>query len=165
MQVPHSPFPVEIFFRSSSCVFAAQLVSYWLTSRLADVLGENWRDLGRILGISERELEDIDIKNDDLDEKGSAMLVEWKNGRGDNATTKALQEALAELGIAHLLTSEGRVQCPVTSGNFNMLEPHSSHDVVSKTLQYNRPAATLRVFFSDGELRVTNSHWVPPECK
>lgn len=76
------------------------------------------------------------------------MLVEWKNGRGDNATTKVLQEALAELRIDHLLISEGRVQYPVTSGNFNLLEPHSSHDVVSKTLQYYRSAATLRVFLS-----------------
>ena len=148
MQVPHSPFPVEIFFRLSSCVFAAQLVTYWLIYHLAKDLGENWRDIGRILGISERKLEDIDIKIDDLDEKGRAMLAEWTNARGDNATRKVLQEALAELGIDHLLTSEGRVQYPVTSGNFNLLEPHSSHDVVSKTLQYYRSAATLRVFLS-----------------
>ena len=83
-----------------------------------------------------------------MDEKGRAMLAEWTNARGDNATRKVLQEALAELGIDHLLTSEGRVQYPVTSGSFNMLEPHSRHDVVSKTLQYYRSAATLRVFLS-----------------
>ena len=147
MQVPYSLFPIEIFFRSSSCVFAAQLVTYWSTRHFPDVLGENWRDLGRILGVSERELEDIDIKNDNLDKKGSEMLVEWMNRRGDNATTKVLQEAFAELG-KDLLFVEGSVQCPVTSGNFNMLEPHSSHDVVSKTLQYYRSAATLRVFLS-----------------
>ena len=52
------------------------------------------------------------------------MLVEWKGGRGDNATTEVLQEALAELGMDHLLTSAGRVECPVTSGSFNRLEPH-----------------------------------------
>ena len=149
MQVPHSPFPVEIFFRSSSCVFAAQLVTYWINYRLAEDLGENWRDLGRILGISERKLEDIDIKIDDLDKKGRTMLTEWTNARGDNVTMKVLQEALAELGIDHLLTTpKGCVQYPVTSGNFNMLKPHSSHHVVSKTLQYYRSAATLIVFLS-----------------
>ena len=91
---------------------------------LAKDLGQNWRDLGRMLGIAEKELEDIDVKIEDLHEKGRAMLVEWKGGSGDNATTEVLQEALAELGMGHLLTSAGRVECPVTSGSFNRLEPH-----------------------------------------
>ena len=91
---------------------------------LAKDLGQNWRDLGRILGIAEQELENIDVKIEDLHEKGRAMLVEWKGGSGDNATTEVLQEALAELGMDHLLTSAGRVECPVTSGSFNRLEPH-----------------------------------------
>ena len=47
-----------------------------------------------------------------------------EGARGDNATTEVLQEALAELGMNHLLTSAGRVECPVTSGSFNRLERH-----------------------------------------
>ena len=35
-----------------------------------------------------------------------------EGGRSDNATTEVLQEALAELGMNHLLTSAGRVECP-----------------------------------------------------
>ena len=38
-----------------------------------------------------------------------------------------------------------RVECPVTSGNINRLEPHSSHDVVAR---YNNFVATPSIFES-----------------
>ena len=61
---------------------------------LAEDLGTNWRELGRILGIQENKLEYFDTKNERLRDKGMAMLVEWMKRRADATVGKTGMEGL-----------------------------------------------------------------------
>ena len=88
---------------SSSIVIAGKPVSYFLLDDLAEGLDTNWIELGKILGLSKKKLQKIDMKNERLRDKGMAMLVGWKMRRGDDATVEVLQNALVELGMMDML--------------------------------------------------------------
>ena len=88
---------------SSSFVIAGKPVSYLLLDDLAEGLDTNWIELGKILGLSKKKLQKIDMKNERLRDKGMAMLVGWKMRRGDDATVEVLQNALVELGMMGML--------------------------------------------------------------
>lgn len=85
-----------------SSLRATQVSLYGLT-KLSKALGSNWRKLGNSLGVSEQQLEDINKRNERENDKGKAMLGEWKRTSGDAATLKALQEALKKAEMDDLL--------------------------------------------------------------
>ena len=61
---------------------------------LGDEIGENWIKLGRRLGVSDPNIEEINKAHDLLSEKGYHMLKHWKQEKGSAATYQALWKAL-----------------------------------------------------------------------
>ena len=76
------------------------------------------------------------------------IYVKEKNTNIHLFPSSSLKDNL-QIFISSLLAAESSA----TSGNFNKLEPHSTHDVV------------LSILVFDCELLVTNSQRVPPEYK
>lgn len=78
-------------------------VSRSLLRDLAVDLGTKWRELGKILGLSNPLLNYFDMAHMSLTDKGNAMLGEWKRLNGDDATMEVLQEALTKIDMGHLM--------------------------------------------------------------
>ena len=62
----------------------------------------NWKSLGRELGVKHKDIMKIhkdNINYDDLDEKAFAMLMKWKEEKGDMAIFRILSKALTNIGL------------------------------------------------------------------
>jgi len=57
-------------------------------------IAENWIKLGRRLGVSDPQIQEINKAHYQLPEKGYHMLKHWKQDKGSAATYKALCDAL-----------------------------------------------------------------------
>lgn len=57
---------------------------------MGDKIAEKWEKLGRRLGISDANLQEISQAYDQLSEKGYHMLKLWKQEKGSAATYEAL---------------------------------------------------------------------------
>ena len=57
-------------------------------------IGAKWDTLGRRLGVQEPELENIEQRHKDLEKRGYAMLMHWKQKNGSEATYQILKAAL-----------------------------------------------------------------------
>jgi len=57
-------------------------------------IAEDWRTLGRRLGVSDPTIGKINEAHDQLHEKGYRILKYWKQKRGSAATYKSLCDAL-----------------------------------------------------------------------
>ena len=64
---------------------------------LADDIGKDWKKLGRLLGISQDDL-DIIHHGKDTCAKSIFMLNKWRENFGEKATVKVLTEALKKKG-------------------------------------------------------------------
>ena len=64
---------------------------------LAVQIAEKWKQLGRLLGVSDAKLTEIDHANAQLSEKGYAMLTFWTQNEGFAATYQALGHALEDV--------------------------------------------------------------------
>ena len=85
-------------------------VSRSLLRDLAVDLGTKWRELGKILGLANSQLNYFEVEYLILSDKGNAMLGEWKKLNGDDATMDVLQEALTKIDMGHLMEKvEGTV--------------------------------------------------------
>lgn len=63
--------------------------------RLAEEIPEDWKRLGRAVGLKEKHLKIIEIDNpDDVFERALATLFKWKEKQGQDATYKKLARAL-----------------------------------------------------------------------
>ena len=63
--------------------------------RLAEEIPEDWKRLGRAVGLKEKHLKIIEIDNpDDVVERALATLFKWKEKQGQEATYKKLARAL-----------------------------------------------------------------------
>ena len=71
---------------------------------LAVSLGDQWKVLGRRLGITRSTLATIDDEDENYSEKAYIMLLVWKRRERGGATYKVLQEALRHrlVGLASL---------------------------------------------------------------
>ena len=78
-------------------------VSRSLLRDLAVDLGTKWRELGKILGLANSQLNYFEVEYLSLSDKGNAMLGEWKKLNGDDATMDVLQEALTKIDMGHLM--------------------------------------------------------------
>ena len=78
-------------------------VSHSLLRDLAVDLGTKWRELGKILGLANPQLNYVDMDHMSLTDKGNAMLGVWKRLNGDDATMEVLQEALTKIDMGHLM--------------------------------------------------------------
>ena len=58
-------------------------------------IGRDWKKLGRRLGVSDPEIEDIDQHHDQMSEKGYHMLKHWIQENGSDATFQALCNGLS----------------------------------------------------------------------
>ena len=63
---------------------------------LAGMIAEKWRPLGRQLGFEEWELTLFHKDNEEYKEKAYAMLLSWKQRKGEGATYQVLKEALCD---------------------------------------------------------------------
>ena len=61
---------------------------------LAGMIGSKWKALGRRLGFDESKLTGFHKNNEEYEEKAYAMLLEWKQREGGEATYQILKEAL-----------------------------------------------------------------------
>ena len=61
---------------------------------LGDKIVENWKKLGRRLGVTDPKLLEIGEAHDQMSEKGYYMLKHWKQEKGSAATYQALCDAL-----------------------------------------------------------------------
>ena len=68
--------------------------AYVELEKLGVDIGRNWKKLGRRLGVSDPELEDIDQHHDEMSEKGYYMLKHWVQENGSDATYQALRNGL-----------------------------------------------------------------------
>ena len=57
-------------------------------------IGKKWEKLGRCLGVSDANLEEIDQLHDQLSKKGYQMLKLWSQKNGPEATYQALCDGL-----------------------------------------------------------------------
>ena len=57
-------------------------------------IGEKWMALGRRLGVTEPEIQNLKQKHDTLPERGYQMLLIWKQKKGCDATYQALNVEL-----------------------------------------------------------------------
>lgn len=65
---------------------------------LADDIDKDWKKPGRLLGISEYDLDIIDHDNLYVGEKSISMLNKWRENFGEKATVKAMTQALEKKG-------------------------------------------------------------------
>ena len=61
---------------------------------LGGKIAENWKKLGRRLGIDDQKLQEICQAHDQLSERGYHMLKHWKQVKASAATYQALCDAL-----------------------------------------------------------------------
>ena len=63
-----------------------------------------WKKLGKILGLSDRFLDELTKQPDLLNEtqRARAMLLEWKKNNNGNATEEALKDALKKAKLHEL---------------------------------------------------------------
>ena len=61
---------------------------------LSNSISKGWRKLGRLLGIREEDLDDIDERGRDFCERAYQMLRLWKEKNASNATYRFLCQAL-----------------------------------------------------------------------
>ena len=61
---------------------------------LAHDIGTKWKNLGRVLGIPDTDIEVIDEEQRKLIDKSYKMLLTWKQGRGTEATYLELNAGL-----------------------------------------------------------------------
>ncbi|XP_022079193.1 ankyrin-2-like isoform X7 [Acanthaster planci] len=66
--------------------------------QVAKEIGTDWRALGRQLGVSEKDLQEIENENDEIEEQAFVMLHAWAEDAKENATTDKLSDALHEIG-------------------------------------------------------------------
>ena len=74
-----------------------------LQSLASDII-ENWKTIGRRLGIQNREIMKIHkdhINYEDITEKSFAMLLAWKEKKGTLATYGGLRDVLVSSGLVH----------------------------------------------------------------
>ena len=64
--------------------------------KLGKRIGVKWDTLGRRLGVEEAELENIEQRHKDLEKRGYAMLMHWKQKNGSEATYQILNAALQD---------------------------------------------------------------------
>ena len=69
--------------------------AYVELEKLGVDIGGDWKKLGRRLGVSDPELEDIDRHHDQMSEKGYYMLKHWIQKNGSDATFQALCNGLS----------------------------------------------------------------------
>ena len=63
--------------------------------RLAEEIPEDWKRLGRAVGLKEKHLKIIEIDNpDDVFERALATLFKWREKQGQEATYQKLARAL-----------------------------------------------------------------------
>ena len=60
-------------------------------------IAEKWMSLGRRLGVSHPNMQEINNAYDQLSEKGYRMLKHWKQEKGSAATYQALCQALQHI--------------------------------------------------------------------
>ena len=87
--------------------------------KLGKKIGVKWDTLGRRLGVEEPELENIEQRHKDLEKRGYAMLMHWKQKNGSEATYQILIAAL----------QDDRVQCKdlaeeICNNHGNYLQQH-----------------------------------------
>ncbi|XP_041485488.1 ankyrin-2-like isoform X29 [Lytechinus variegatus] len=70
---------------------------------VANQVGDQWQDLGRELGLNERELKAIERENDDRPEQAFVMLHNWAEQEGKDATSEKLEEALRSIGRGDII--------------------------------------------------------------
>ena len=63
---------------------------------LSNSISKGWRTLGRLLGIREEDLDDIDERGRDFCEKAYQMLRLWKEKNASNATYRVLCRVLCD---------------------------------------------------------------------
>lgn len=84
----------------------AGIPTYDELEEVAGLIGKQWKKLGRRLGVSDAELEEIDHAHDQISEKGYHMLKHWEQGQGVDATYQALHDALLHPLIRRLDIAE-----------------------------------------------------------
>ncbi|XP_068725403.1 uncharacterized protein PF3D7_1120000-like isoform X7 [Montipora capricornis] len=70
--------------------------------RLADDIGQQWRDLARALGFHHSIIEDIQQEKGNSKECCIEVLVRWLRQNGKGATAEKLVEALTKIGLKNL---------------------------------------------------------------
>ena len=55
--------------------------------QVAKEIGTDWRALGRQLGISEKDLQEIENENDEIEEQAFVMLHTWAEKAKEDATS------------------------------------------------------------------------------
>ncbi|XP_033644203.1 titin-like isoform X27 [Asterias rubens] len=66
--------------------------------QVAKEIGTDWRALGRTLGVSESDLQEIENENDEIEEQAFVMLHTWAEKAKEDATTDKLADALNSIG-------------------------------------------------------------------
>ena len=56
--------------------------------QVAKEIGTDWRALGRTLGVSESDLQEIENENDEIEEQAFVMLHTWAEKAKEDATSK-----------------------------------------------------------------------------
>ena len=62
--------------------------------QVAKEIGTDWRALGRNLGISETDLQEIENENDDIEEQAFVMLHTWAEKTKEDATSMLVKSAI-----------------------------------------------------------------------
>ncbi|XP_071481709.1 uncharacterized protein [Diadema antillarum] len=70
---------------------------------VANQVGDQWQDLGRELGLSERELKAIEKENEDTPEQAFVMLHNWAEHEGKDASSEKLEDGLRSIGRGDII--------------------------------------------------------------
>ncbi|XP_072165183.1 uncharacterized protein [Diadema setosum] len=70
---------------------------------VANQVGDQWQDLGRDLGLSERELKAIEKENEDTPEQAFVMLHNWAEHEGKDASSEKLEDGLRSIGRGDII--------------------------------------------------------------
>ena len=64
---------------------------------ICGAVGENWRDLGTVLGIESGTMHDINETHHACRERARKLLLKWKQKEGSEATVEILINALEQI--------------------------------------------------------------------
>lgn len=73
-------------------------------SELASKLPDKWKQLGRVLNVSESKIREIelDCRQDGVREQAYQMLLAWQEQRPEQCTLATLSTALCKIGLGYV---------------------------------------------------------------